>query len=76
MYKVLKAFTDLQDNFHSYKVNDVYPRKGYEPSAERIAELSGSNNLQGKVLIQLVEEKPAVPKKAAAKKATKKPADE
>lgn len=74
MYKVIKAFTDLQDNFHSYKVNDVYPRKGYEPSAERIAELSSGNNLQGKPLIQLVEEKPAAPKKVA-KKATKKPAD-
>lgn len=75
MYKVIRAFTDLQDSRYGYKVNDVYPRKGYEPSAERIAELSSGNNLQGKPLIQLVEEKPAVPKKAA-KKATKKPADE
>lgn len=75
MYKVIKAFTDLQDNFHSYKVDDVYPRKGYEPSAERIAELSGSNNLQGKVLIRLVEEKTEAPKKATAKKASKKPAE-
>ena len=46
-----------------------------EPTAERIAELSGSNNLQRKPLIQLVEEKPAAPKKAAAKKPAKKPAD-
>ena len=75
MYKVIKAFTDLQDNRYLYQVNDIYPREGYEPSAERIAELTGSNNLQGKPLIQLVEEKPAAPKKAA-KKATKKPADE
>ena len=75
MYKVIKAFTDLQDNRYGYKVGDVYPREGYEPSAERIAELSGSNNLQRKPLIQLVEEKPAAPKKAAAKKPAKKPAD-
>lgn len=75
MYKVIKAFTDLQDNYHGYKVGDVYPREGYEPSAERIAELSGSNNLQGNPLIQLVEEKLAAPKKAPAKKPAKKPAD-
>ncbi len=75
MYKVIKAFTDLQDNRYGYKAGDAYPRKGYEPSEERIAELSSGNNLQGKPLIQLVEEKPAAPKKAA-KKATKKPADE
>ena len=74
MYKVIRAFTDLQDNFHSYKVGDVYPRKGFEPSAERIAELSGRNNLQGKPLIQLVEEKAEAPKKGA-KKPAKKTAD-
>ena len=75
MYKVVRAFTDLQDNLYSYDVGNVYPREGYKPSAERIAELCGSDNLQGKPLIELVEEKAEAPKKAAAKKASKKPAD-
>lgn len=73
MYKVITAFTDLQDDLYGYKVDEVYPREGYKPSAERIAELSGSDNLQGKPLIQLVEAE--APKKATAKKASKKPAD-
>lgn len=73
MYKVIKAFADLQDNNHFYKVGDVYPRKGNEASAERIAELSGNANLQGKPLIEEVrpEAKPAE-KKAAKKPAVKK----
>ena len=69
MYKVIKAFADLQDNNHFYKVGDVYPRKGLEVSAERIAELSGSENKQGEPLI--AEVKPAE-KKAAKKPAAKK----
>ena len=75
MYKVIKAFTDLQDNNHSYKINDVYPREEYKPSEDRIAELSGINNLQGKPLIELVDVKAESPKKATAKRASKKPAD-
>lgn len=55
-YKVIKYFTDLQDNCHPYNVGDTYPRKGLEPSKERIAELAGSENKQGCPLIELVEE--------------------
>lgn len=55
-YKVIKYFTDLQDNRHPYNVGDTYPRKGLEPSEERIAELASSNNKQGEPLIELVEE--------------------
>lgn len=69
-YKVIKYFADLQDNNRPYEVGCPYPRKGLEPSKERIAELAGSKNLQGEPLIALVEEtKPA--KKAASKKADK-----
>ena len=46
MYKVIKLFTDLQDNGHRYEVGDEYPRLGLKPSLARIAELSGSNNRQ------------------------------
>lgn len=57
MYKVIHYFTDLQDNRHPYNVGDVYPRSGVETTDERITELSGSNNKQGKPLIEKVEEK-------------------
>lgn len=76
MYKVIKFFTDLQDNDRPYNVGDEFPHKGLTVSAERLAELAGSNNRQGEPLIVLVEEAPkveAAPKKA--KKAAKKTAD-
>lgn len=55
MYKVVKHFTDLQDNNHPYNVGDVYPRKGVDVAPERIAELSGKNNKQGVALIEEVK---------------------
>jgi hypothetical protein len=67
VYKVINYFTDLQDNGFAYNVGDTYPRNGLKVSPERIAELSGSNNKQGKPLIEEVKEPPK-------KKATKKPA--
>lgn len=57
MYKVIKFFNDLQDSCHPYNVGDVYPREGAATTDERIAELSGSNNKQGKPLIEKVAEK-------------------
>ena len=63
MYKVLMMFDDLQDKVPTpsgalpwrYHPGDAYPRKGVEPSAERIAELAGANNARG---IPLIEEIP------------------
>lgn len=73
MYKVIKAFADLKDNNHNYKVGDVYPRAGLEVKPERIAELSGSDNLQGKPLIEEVKPEAEKPEaKKAAKKAAEK----
>ena len=74
MYKVIKAFHDLQDSkdtkngkiYHEYKVGDIFPRKGMDVSEERIQELAGNDNKQGVPLIELVEEE------ATAKKATEK----
>lgn len=51
MYKVIKFFTDLHDNSYAYNEGDTYPREGVKVTDERIAELSGSNNLQGEPLI-------------------------
>lgn len=53
MCKVIKKFTDLQDGNHVYNVGDVYPREGYTPSEERIAELASDKNRQGAPLIEV-----------------------
>ena len=57
MYKVIKYFTDLQDNNYAYYVGDTFPRNGVEVGAERIAELSSDKNLQGVPLIEEVAER-------------------
>ena len=66
MYKVIHYFTDLKDNRHAYNVGDVYPRAGVEADEARIAELSGSDNKQGKPLIAKVEEKTDIEKMKVA----------
>lgn len=57
-YIVVKHFTDLQDHGYKYVEGDAYPRKGYEPSAERIEMLSTKNNRQKTVLIKAIPEPP------------------
>lgn len=64
MYKVIKAFTDLQDNSYAYKENDTYPRKGYEVLPSRIKELSTTANRRGEALIVEVEEKKKINRKS------------
>lgn len=71
MYKVIKSFTDLQDNGHAYNVGDIFPRLSVEAAEERLSELASENNLQGVPLIALVEEK-----RAASKKGKKNAAEE
>ena len=70
MYKVLKFFTDLQDNDHAYDAGDEFPRKGLAVTDARLAELAGSNNKQGVPLIAEVKEAPK--KKKAVKKTAEK----
>lgn len=63
MYKVILRFADLQDMNHIYEVGDTYPRKGSDPTKERIQELASDANKIGKVLIEKVkEEKPKAEK--------------
>ena len=57
MYKVIKSFTDLQDNNYAYYAGDAFPRNGVEAGAERVAELSSDKNLQGVPLIEEIAEK-------------------
>ena len=58
MYKVIKSFTDLQDNNYAYYVGDTFPRNGVEAGAERVAELSSDKNRLGVPLIEEIVEKP------------------
>lgn len=56
MYKVIKRFTDLQDDNHRYQVGDEFPREGGKATKKRIAELSGTDNRQGVPLIEEIKE--------------------
>ena len=58
MYKAIVDFVDLQDN-HKYHVGDVFPRMGYDPGEERIAELASAENKRGCAVIEEVPEKGA-----------------
>lgn len=57
MYRVIRHFTDLQDNGYPYLEGDVYPRDGLSVTKERIEELSGKRNKQKRPLIQKEKEK-------------------
>ena len=75
MYKVIVPFVDLQDAketksgvvFYPYEVGDNYPRKGLNPTKERINELLTSENRRGMPLIEEVK-KPRKKKAEAAAK--------
>ena len=58
MYKVIKSFTDLQDNNYAYYVGDTFPHNGGDVDAERIAELASDKNRLGVPLIEEIAEKP------------------
>ena len=58
MYKVIKYFTDLQDNNYAYYVGDTFPHNGVEVDAARIAELPSDKNRLGVPLIEEISEKP------------------
>lgn len=70
MYRVIKAFVDLQDGNFSYSEGDTYPRKGLNVLPSRIKELATNKNLQKTPLIEEipdVEEKPEKKTKSAKK---------
>ena len=70
MYKVIKHFTDMQDNNFAYQVGDEYPRKGMSVLPSRIKELAGSKNRQGCPLIEEIPDVEEAPEKKT--KSTKK----
>ncbi|MBM7605989.1 stress-induced morphogen [Metabacillus crassostreae] len=55
-YKVVNRFRDTEDNNHLYKIDDEYPRDGYEPSEERIKELSEIHSKHKRIFIEGSEE--------------------
>ncbi len=65
MYRVIKAFTDMQDNNFAYQVGDEFPRKNFSVLPSRIKELTGSKNRQG---VPLIEEVAGKPKRTRKKK--------
>lgn len=56
MYKVIKAFTDLQDNNYPYNAGDEFPRKGVKVSKDRLEELATDKNRRKEPLIEKVAE--------------------
>jgi hypothetical protein len=52
MYKVLRFFTDLQDNDYAYNEGDIYPREGLIVTQDRLKELSSKKNKRGLPLIE------------------------
>ena len=69
-YKVIKHFTDMQDDDYAYEVGDGFPRKGLAVLPSRIKELASDKNRQG---VPLIEEIPEVEEKPEKKtKSTKK----
>ena len=75
MFRVIKHFTDMQDNNFAYQVGDEYPRKGMSVLPSRIKELAGSKNRQKTPLIEEIPEKVEEPKKEKKSKSVAK-ADE
>ena len=71
MYKVIKFFTDLQDNNHPYEVGDTFPREDVSVNEGRIEELATANNKQGVPLIVKTEEPAEVPAEKPKKKSKK-----
>ena len=54
MYRVIEYFTDMQDNDYAYHAGDTFPRDGMAVTADRIKELSGTQNKRGIALIEEV----------------------
>ena len=72
MYKVIKHFTDMQDNNFAYNVGDEFPRKNFNVLPSRIKELASDENRQG---CPLIEEIPDVEEKTKKKSKSVEKAD-
>ena len=51
-YSVIRPFKDMRDKEqHEYKIDDVFPRKGYEPDQEFVQGLLTGFNSAGSIFI-------------------------
>lgn len=51
-YTVIRPFKDMRDKEqHEYKIDDVFPRKGYEPDQEFVKSLLTGFNSAGSIFI-------------------------
>lgn len=51
-YTVIRPFKDMRDEEqHEYKIDDVFPRKGYEPDQEFVKSLLTGFNSAGSIFI-------------------------
>lgn len=51
-YTVIRPFKDMRDKEqHEYKIDDVFPRKGYEPDQEFVKGLLAGFNSAGSIFI-------------------------
>lgn len=51
-YTVIRPFKDMRDEEqHEYKIDDVFPRKGYEPDQEFVKGLLTGFNSAGSIFI-------------------------
>lgn len=59
-YKVIKHFTDMQDDNYAYNEGDIFPREGVSVLPSRIRELSSGKNRQGvPLIVEIEDEKPS-----------------
>ena len=72
-YRVVRAFSDIQDNYHVYSVGDGFPRAGVVVGEQRINQLATGKNATGKPVIEIVEDSKSVEKSEEQPKRTRKP---
>ena len=63
MFRVIKRFTDMQDNNFAYNVGDEFPRKNFSVLPSRIKELASDKNRQGCPLIEEIPDVEEAPEK-------------
>ena len=56
MYRVLRNFTDLQDQGYFYREGDIFPRDGLKVNRKRLSELSSNKNRQKTQLIEKISD--------------------
>ena len=76
IYRVIKTFTDMQDNNRKYSVGDIFPRTGLSVTQKRLEELLTDKNRRGIPMIvaesdEVKTEEPAEVKEEKPKRTTK-----